>query len=89
LSGLDSTVEHEREQQLAGLRRAIADIEAKIKRAIRNFELVDDPDEDYVRDINERRAELRTHKQHLENQLAELGRRIIAAPTRTCSTHSL
>jgi site-specific DNA recombinase len=77
---LDTTVEQEREQQVTGLRRAIADIDVKIKRAIRNFELVDDPDEDYVRDINERRAELRTQKGHLETQLAEVEQRIMAAP---------
>lgn len=51
---LDTTIQQEREQQVAGLRRAIADI--KIRRTIRNFELVDDPDEEFVRDINERRA---------------------------------
>jgi site-specific DNA recombinase len=77
---LDATVAQEREQQVAGLRRTIADIDVKIKRTIRNFELVDDPDEDFVRDINERRAELRAQREQLEMQLAEAEQRILAAP---------
>lgn len=80
LRQLDATVAQEREQQVTGLRRAIADIDVKIKRTIRNFELVDDPDEDFVRDINERRAELRAQREQLEMQLAEAEQRILAAP---------
>src|SRR5262249_26049378 len=62
------------------LRRNITDTEAKIKRTVRNLELVEDPDQDLIRDINERRAELRAHKQHCETQLAELEARILDAP---------
>jgi site-specific DNA recombinase len=77
---LDAAAAREREQQVAGLRRAITDIDVKIKRTIHNFELVDDPDEDFVRDINERRAELRTQRDRLATQLAEVEQRILAAP---------
>ncbi|MEU4246942.1 hypothetical protein AB0F15_05970 [Amycolatopsis sp. NPDC026612] len=58
----------------------IADIDVKIKRTIRNFELIDDPDEDFVRDINEWRAERRAQREQLEGQLAEIEQRILAAP---------
>ena len=80
LRHLDATVQQEREQQVTSLRRAIADIDIKIKRTIRNFELVDAPDEDFVRDINERRAELRAQREQLETRLAQVEQRILAAP---------
>lgn len=62
------------------LRRPIADTDVKIKRVVRNFELVDEPDEDYIRDINTRRIELRAHKKQLEDRLGDLERRILHAP---------
>ncbi|WP_189052880.1 hypothetical protein [Longimycelium tulufanense] len=65
---------------LTALRRSIADTEAKIKRTVRNLELVDDPDRDLIRDINERRAELRAQKEQFESQLAEVEERILHAP---------
>ena len=83
LRHLDTTVAQVREQQVAGLRRVIVDIDVKIKRTIRNFELVDDPDEDFVRDINQRRAELRAQREHLTTQLAEAEQRILDTPNPT------
>ena len=80
LRHLDATVAQEREQQVTGLQRAITDIDVRIKRTIRNFELVDDPDEDFVRDINERRGELRAQREQLEAQLADTEQRILAGP---------
>ncbi|WP_189060254.1 recombinase family protein [Longimycelium tulufanense] len=77
---LDAAAHQEREQRVAALRRSIADTEAKIKRTVRNLELVDDPDRDLIRDINERRAELRAQKQQFESQLAEVEERILHAP---------
>jgi hypothetical protein len=40
------------------------------RRLVRNLELADDVDQDLFRDINERRAELRSHRTSLERQLA-------------------
>jgi hypothetical protein len=80
LRTLDLTAQQEREQQAAVLRRSITDTETKIKRTVRNLELIADPDPDLIRDINERRAELRTQKQHYETQLADLEARILHAP---------
>ncbi|MDT8915142.1 hypothetical protein [Amycolatopsis sp. PS_44_ISF1] len=61
-------------------RRAITNIDVKIKRVIRNFELVDEPDEDFVRDIRERRNELRAQRDQLETRLAEAERHVQVAP---------
>ena len=62
---------HEHAQRIAALRRAIADADARGKRLARNLELVDDPDPDFIRDLNERRAELRHEKAQFETQLAD------------------
>ena len=75
---LDSTVrdlgtaaQREREQRLAALRREIDDTTRMIKNLVRNFSRIDTPTEDFVRDINEERAELHQRKTQLEAQLAE------------------
>lgn len=77
---IDSDAQRERQQEVAALQRSIADTDTKIKRAIRNLELVDDPDPDFVRDVHQRRAELRAHKLHLETKLTELERAAQDAP---------
>ncbi|WP_460696639.1 recombinase family protein [Nocardia thraciensis] len=71
-SDIDATTRRDRCQQLAALHRDIADIETKGKRLIRSLELVDEPDQELIRDINERRAELRDQQAQLRNRLAEL-----------------
>jgi hypothetical protein len=50
------------------------------QKTVRNLELIADPDPDLIRDINERRAELRAQKQHYQTQLADLEARILHAP---------
>ncbi|HWR47321.1 MAG TPA: hypothetical protein VN327_06870 [Pseudonocardiaceae bacterium] len=80
---LDIAVQQEREQRIAALCRGIADTEAKIKRTVRNLELVDDPDQDFIRDITERRAELRAQKQQSEAQPPELKNVSCTHPTPT------
>ena len=69
---LDETRRREREQRIASLRQAISDSETKSKRLLRNMELVDEPDQDFIRDLNERRAELRAERENLKEQLAAL-----------------
>jgi Recombinase len=63
---------HEQASKAEALRRAIAiaDTDAKSRRLIRNLELTDDLDQDFIRDVKERRAELRAHRTGLERQLA-------------------
>ena len=61
---------NEQASKIEALRRAIADTDAKARRLIRNLELADDLDPDFIRDIKERRAELRAHRTGLERQLA-------------------
>ncbi len=70
----------QRERQVAALHRAIADTEARSKRLLRNFELVDDPDQDMGRDIAERRIELRSERVALQQKLAALEDEEAAAP---------
>ncbi|GAB3428364.1 hypothetical protein GCM10027569_71580 [Flindersiella endophytica] len=80
LRTIDADAQREREQQAAALQRSITDTDTKIQRAIRNLELLDNPDPDFVRDAHRRRAELRAHKLHLETKLAELERATQNAP---------
>jgi site-specific DNA recombinase len=77
---LGNTARQDREQRIAALRREIAATELKSKRAIRSFELVDQPDQELIRDVNERRAELRQHKAELERQLAAAEEELHNAP---------
>ncbi|MGW4520007.1 hypothetical protein [Amycolatopsis sp. NPDC004378] len=48
----------ERAQRIATILREIEATELKSKRALRNLELFDKPDEALIRDVNDRRAEL-------------------------------
>ena len=77
---LDDSARREHEQQVAALRRAIAETDTRIKRTVRNLKLVDNPDHEFIRDINERRAELRSHREQLEAQLATAEERVRTAP---------
>ena len=67
---LTQAARQEQASNVKSLRRAITDTDAKSKRLIRNLELADDLDQDFIRDIKERRAELRAHRTDLEQQLA-------------------
>jgi site-specific DNA recombinase len=60
----------ERASRISALRRSIAETETKSKRLIRHLELADGIDQDFIRDINERRAELRARRDELQRQLA-------------------
>ena len=60
----------ERASRISALRRSITETETKSKRLIRNLELADGIDQDFIRDINERRAELRARRDELQRQLA-------------------
>jgi DNA invertase Pin-like site-specific DNA recombinase len=61
-----------RANNIAGLRGQIADLHQRRRQLARNFELIKDPDQAWLRDIHERRAELRSQITNLENQLAAL-----------------
>ncbi len=80
LKVIDSTRQRDRERQIAARRKAITDTEIRSKRLIRNFELTDHPDQDMIRDINQRRAELRAERDDLQRQLADLEDRVTQAP---------
>ena len=82
---LDHDAQREREQHAATLHRGITDTDARIKRTIRSLEVVslevfDHPDPDLIRDITERRAELRAHRDQLHTQLAAVENAIRSAP---------
>ena len=72
LTMLDQANRGERDRQIAALRRSIIDTETRSRRLIRNLELADEPDQDMIRDINERRAELRAERDDLRRQLTEI-----------------
>jgi site-specific DNA recombinase len=80
LRRLDVTVQQEREQRVAALRRKIADVETRSKNLIRSLESMPEPDQDFFRELNERRAELRDEKARLEADLGEVEQQIEEAP---------
>lgn len=61
---------HEQVSKAEALRRAITDTDTdtKSRRLIRNLELADELDPDFIRDVREHRAELRAHRVSLERQ---------------------
>jgi site-specific DNA recombinase len=63
---------NEQASKAKALRRAITDTETKSRRLIQNLELADDLDQDLIRDIRQRRAELRAHRTDLQRQLASV-----------------
>ncbi|MFD8494848.1 recombinase family protein [Amycolatopsis sp. NPDC059657] len=77
LKTLDEAAEGERTARIQALRRAIADNQAKGKNLLRTLEVAEDVDQDFIRDVNERRAELKIQRTTLEAQLDEVeeGRR--------------
>ncbi len=77
---LEADQQRERAERIDALRRAIAEDGAKGKRLLRGLELVEEPDKDFIRDINQRRAELREHRAGLERQLADLENEAQDAP---------
>ncbi|MFD7282858.1 hypothetical protein ACFV80_39135 [Streptomyces sp. NPDC059862] len=60
LDRMDADAQRERELRAASLRRAVAEAETKDKRLLRGLELVYNPDQSFVRDLNERRVECRS-----------------------------
>jgi hypothetical protein len=68
---LDETAERERTGRITALRRAIADNHTKSTRLVHSLELAEDVDQEFIRDLNERRAELRAERARLEDELAE------------------
>ncbi|WP_171050060.1 recombinase family protein [Nocardia cyriacigeorgica] len=69
-----------RQREITALRAGITEIDAKIKRLVRSLELVDEPDSDLIRDINERRAELRAQQAQLRTKLESLRTEAVDAP---------
>lgn len=77
---MDETAQSERANRIAATRRAVSETEAKSKRLVRSLELADDVDQHLIRDINERRAELRAERDELTRQLAQLEDEVHKAP---------
>ncbi|MFT7841808.1 recombinase family protein [Saccharothrix sp. BKS2] len=77
---VDKSAQQDREERTKALRHAITDTDARIRRTLRNLELIDNPDPDLIRDINQRRVELRAQKQRLEAELAEAEDRVRQVP---------
>lgn len=80
LDQMDADAQSAREIRAASLRRAVTETETKSKRLLRSLELVDNPDQCFIRDLNERRAELHGQQLDLERQLARLETEIQETP---------
>jgi DNA invertase Pin-like site-specific DNA recombinase len=72
LKDLDASSQRDRSDRIQALQRAIADNTTKSKNLLRTLEVADDVSKDMVRDINERRAELKVERATLEAQLEEV-----------------
>jgi site-specific DNA recombinase len=74
LDASHTAVAREAKEEYAGkikaLQKAITDASTKSSRLIRTLEITDDLDPDFIRDINQRRAELHALRDELEGQLA-------------------
>lgn len=68
--GIAAARDHE--EKIAAVRRDIADIDHKGKRLVGSLELVDEPDQEMLRDINDRRRELREQQSQLRERLKGL-----------------
>lgn len=77
---LTDQTRNEREHKIKALQRTIKEIETKRKNLIRSLEVTAEVDEDLIRDVNERRAELHARRQEAEQQLAETEQEISRAP---------
>lgn len=80
---IDEKVQRERHEKITALRRSTADTDTKSKRLVRSLELAEEVDQAFIRDINERRAELRTQKEALQQQLDEIEDQVQRAPNPT------
>lgn len=69
-----------RNGRLTALRSAISEAELARKNALRPLELTPEPDQDLIRDVNERRAELRQEQDRLETELRALEQQASKAP---------
>ncbi len=72
LEAVTAAAQAERETRIAALQHAINDKEKQSKRLVRNLALVDEPDQEFIRDINEQRSQLRAEREDAEQQLAAL-----------------
>jgi site-specific DNA recombinase len=80
LKAMDTARQRERQQQRAALSRAIADNKTRSRNLIRSLEATEEPDQELIRDVNERRAELRAERARLEAELAGLDEELAKAP---------
>lgn len=65
----DARSETLRQQKLSALRAQIADVETKMKRLVHSLEVLDDPDREFVAEIQQRRVELNTERSQLREKL--------------------
>lgn len=77
---LDENARRARANRIAALKRAIVDNQTKSKRLVHSLELTDTVDNEFIRDLNERRAELRAQRVEWERELAETEDEVCRAP---------
>jgi hypothetical protein len=65
----ESRAQSERAQRIAGLNRQIADLDTRRRKLMRTLEIADEIDDDFVRDIQERIAEVKAEKNALSRLL--------------------
>jgi len=83
LHAVEASAQQAREDRMTALRRSIAETETKSKRLVRSLEVAEDVDQAFIRDINERRAELRSQKDDLERQLVQAEDEVRRTPNPT------
>ncbi|GAA4412191.1 recombinase family protein [Actinokineospora soli] len=81
LKTLADTHRRDHTERVTALQRAIADTHTRNKNLLRTLEVSENINEDLVRDINDRRAELKAERTALEEQLADVQDLINHAPS--------
>ncbi|MTD54850.1 recombinase family protein [Amycolatopsis pithecellobii] len=71
LKAVDGAAQRDRNHRIHALERAIIDTHTKSRNLLRTLEIAKDVNQDLIRDINERRAELKVERTALESQLDE------------------
>lgn len=80
LDDLDQHADQARTEQIAALHKATAETEARRRRLVQMLELAEQPDQDLFRDVQLRRAELKTQRGRLEAELDALTSQVQERP---------
>jgi site-specific DNA recombinase len=80
LTDIDRQAEHARAQRITTIKKTITDNDTRRKRLIHTLEVTDDIDQDFIQDIQNRRAQMKAENTKLQTELDELEQHIHEQP---------